>query len=101
MTIQGDLLVRDEDLESRDEVSQGDGLVVLPLLVGVEVVDEDEEVVVLTLEVDLDLSCVALHLDCFGGCGWCVGDERRSMVRFAMNSVVNSLFTVAVVMLGK
>lgn len=64
--------MRHEDLECGDEVSQGNGLVILPLLVGLEVVDKDEEVVVLTLVVDLDLSSGALHLDSFCGSGWCV-----------------------------
>lgn len=76
--------MRHEDLECRDEVSQGNGLVLLPLLVGLEVVDEDEEVVVLALVVNLDLSSGALHFDLFCGCGWCVGVKKREMVRFMM-----------------
>lgn len=57
-------LVRHKDLEGRDEVSQGDGLVALPLLVGLNIVDEDDEVVLSTLVVDLDLLSCALHFDC-------------------------------------
>jgi len=60
------LLVRDEDLEGGNEVGHGDGLVRLPLLVRVDVLDEDEEVVVLALVVDLDLGGFASrHF-----CGW-------------------------------
>lgn len=44
-----------EDLEGGNEVSHGNGFVVLPLLVGLDVVDEDDEVVFLALVVDLDL----------------------------------------------
>lgn len=84
-------------------MSQGNGLVLLPLLVGLEIVDEDEEVVVLTLEVDLDLSSAALRHCCCGlGCCVGVGVERMDMVRFAMISIVNSLISVVVVvMLGR
>lgn len=64
----GGLLVCHEDLECGDEVSKRDRLVSLPLLVGLEVVDEDEVVVVGALVVDLDLSSGALHLDCCRGC---------------------------------
>jgi hypothetical protein len=59
------LLVRDEDLEGRDEVRHGDALVALPLLVGLDVIDEDKEVIVLALVVDLGLSGLAAsHLEC-------------------------------------
>jgi hypothetical protein len=50
------LLVGDKDAEERDEVSQRNALIRLPLLVELDVVNEDEEVVVLTLEVDLGLA---------------------------------------------
>lgn len=54
----------DEDLEGRDEVRHGDGLVLLPLLVVGDVVNEDEEVVLLALVVDLDLRRLSLdHFD--------------------------------------
>lgn len=64
--------MRHEDLECGDEVSQGDRLVALPLLVGLNIVDEDDEVVLSALVVDLDLLSCALHLDC-GWIGCCVG----------------------------
>ena len=57
-------LVCHENLESRNEVSQGDGLVSLPLLVGLEVIDEDDEVVLGALVVDLDLLSGTLHFEC-------------------------------------
>lgn len=61
---QGNLLVCDEDLEGRDEVRHGDGLVTLPLLVVGDIVNEDEEVVLLALVVDLDLRSFSLdHFD--------------------------------------
>ena len=53
------LLVCYEDLEGRDEVSQRNGLVRLPLLVRLNVVDEHEEVVLLALVVDLGLGSLA------------------------------------------
>lgn len=56
--------MRHKDLEGRDEMSQGDRLVALPALVGCDVVDEDDEVVLCALVVDLDLFASALHLDC-------------------------------------
>lgn len=54
------LLVCDEDLECGDEVGHGDRLVALPLLVVVDVVDKDDEVLLLALVVDLDLSSFSL-----------------------------------------
>ena len=61
---QGNLLVCDEDLEGRDEVRHGDGLVTLPLLVVGDIINEDEEVVLLALVVDLDLRSFSLdHFD--------------------------------------
>lgn len=50
----------DEDLEGRNEVGKRDRLVRLPLLVGLDVVEEDDEVLLLALEVDLGLSGGAL-----------------------------------------
>ena len=56
--------MRNEDLVGRDEVGQGDGLVALPLLEGLDVVDEDEEVLGAALVVDLGRGGCALdHLD--------------------------------------
>lgn len=52
-----------EDLERGDEVSQGDALVGLPLLVGLDIVDEDDKVIA-ALEVDLGLlSLAASHCE--------------------------------------
>lgn len=45
----------DEDIECRDEVSEWNGLVGQPLLVCVNVVDEDKEILALALVVDLGL----------------------------------------------
>lgn len=56
-----DLLVRDEDLEGGNEVRQRHRLVTLPLLVQLGILDEDEEVVCLTLEVDLGLLSLAAN----------------------------------------
>lgn len=56
--------MRHEDLEGGDEVCQGDRLVALPLLVGLDVIDEDDEVVLVALVVDLGLLSGALHFDC-------------------------------------
>jgi hypothetical protein len=58
-----DLLVCDEDLECRDEVCHRDGLVLLPLLEGADVVDKDDEVVLLALEVNLGLGSLSLSHD--------------------------------------
>lgn len=53
-----------EDLERGDEVSEGDALVSLPLLVGLNIIDEDDEVVA-ALVVDLGLlSLAASHCGC-------------------------------------
>jgi hypothetical protein len=52
-----------EDLERGDEVSQRDALVGLPLLVGLDIVDEDDKVIA-ALEVDLGLlSLAASHCE--------------------------------------
>lgn len=61
------LLVCDEDLEGRNEVSHGDGGVVLPLLHGLDIVDEDNEVLAIgALVVALGLCSFALNH--FDGC---------------------------------
>lgn len=58
------LPVSNEDLERGDEVSEGDALVSLPLLVGLKIIDEDDEVVA-ALVVDLGLlSLAASHCRC-------------------------------------
>lgn len=60
------LPVSNEDLERGDEVSEGDALVSLPLLVGLNIIDEDDEVVA-ALVVDLGLlSLAASHCGCAG-----------------------------------
>jgi hypothetical protein len=67
-------LVGDKDVEAGDEVSHGDALVRQPLLVQVDIVNEDEEVVVLALEVNLGLGGLSSsHLGgCCGGLWWFV-----------------------------
>jgi hypothetical protein len=61
------LAVCAEDLERGDEVSQRNALVGLPLLVGLDIVNEDDKVIA-ALEVDLGLlSLAASH--CEGLCG--------------------------------
>lgn len=71
--LDADLLVCDEDLECRDELSHGDGLVGLPLVESVDIIQEDDEVVVLALVVDLDLLSVsANHFDC----RWYLGYQK-------------------------
>jgi hypothetical protein len=58
------LLVRDEDLERGHNLGQRYGLVVQPLLVVLSAVQEDEEVLILALVVNLDLSCFSTsHFD--------------------------------------
>jgi hypothetical protein len=47
-----------EDLETADDLSKRNGAVLLPLLHRIDVVDIDNEVLVLALIVDLDLSGV-------------------------------------------
>ena len=48
----------DEDLEAAHHLSQGDRAIALPILDGLGIVDEDDEVLVFTLVVDLRLGCV-------------------------------------------
>jgi hypothetical protein len=60
--IWGYSLVGDEDLEGVDNVCQWNTLVRLPVLQGLSIVNEDDEVVLLALVVDLDLlSFTASH----------------------------------------
>lgn len=51
------------DLDGGDELNQGNGLVVQPLLVGLCIIEEDDEVVVLSLVVDLALGGAASSHD--------------------------------------
>ena len=60
-----DLLVGDEDLVGRDKMGHRNGLVALPLLESLNVVDENEEVLVVALVVDL--GCGSCALDHVGG----------------------------------
>lgn len=50
------LLVRREDLEGGDKVCKGKAIVSLPLLVGVEIINKDNKVVLVALVVDLCLN---------------------------------------------
>jgi hypothetical protein len=76
-----DLLVCQEDLEGRNEVSKRNALVALPLLVGLNIINEDDEVVA-ALVVDLSLLSLATsHCDCLlskGSGSGCIGDEESS-----------------------
>ena len=60
-----DLLVSNEDLVGRDKMGHRNGLVVLPFLESLNVVDENEEVLVVALVVDL--GCGSCALDHVGG----------------------------------
>ena len=53
-----------KDLESRHKLYHGNTLVALPLLEGLDVVKENEEVVLLALVVDLGLSSLSASHDC-------------------------------------
>lgn len=59
----------DKDLPAADDLSERNALVVLPVLDGLDVVDEDDEVLLLALVVDLGLGVVAAS-HCVGGM-WC------------------------------
>ena len=60
-----------EDLEGGDEMRQGDALVTLPLLVGLLIIHEDDEGLVVALEADLvNLSLAASHFV------WCEEESR-------------------------
>jgi hypothetical protein len=58
------LLVGDEDLERADDLGERDGLVGLPVLCRLYIIDEDDEVLVLALVVDLGLLSFASGHDC-------------------------------------
>lgn len=60
--------MRHEDLVRGNEVRQRDGLVGLPLLEQLNIFDEDDKVVLLTLVVDLGL--VSLAANHFGRLMW-------------------------------
>ena len=58
----------DEDLEAVDDLSEGDALVLLPVLNSLSALSEDNEVVTVALEVDSDLGSVSAHVDvCWRG----------------------------------
>jgi len=56
--------VGDEDLERADDLGERDGLVGLPVLCRLYIIDEDDEVLVLALVVDLGLLSFASGHDC-------------------------------------
>jgi hypothetical protein len=58
------LLVGDKDLEAGDKVSQGDAGVALPLVVGLDIINKDNEVLVGALVVDLGLGSLASNHFC-------------------------------------
>ena len=61
----------DEDLEAVDNLGKRDALVLLPVLDGLGVLCEDNEVVVVALVVDSDLGSVSAHIDeCLWLFGW-------------------------------
>jgi hypothetical protein len=62
--MRGNILVSNENLERADNLCQRNGLIGLPLLCSFCVVNEDDEVVVLSLVVDLGLGCFAFSHDC-------------------------------------
>jgi hypothetical protein len=68
-----DLLSGDEDLED-DDLGERDGLVGLPILGRLCVVDKDNEVILLALEVDLGGVCFSLDHDCGCVCGLEIGE---------------------------
>lgn len=61
----------DEDLERADDLGQGDAFVRLPVLYGLDIVDEDDKVLRVALVVDLGLLSFTAGHDCccLGGCG--------------------------------
>lgn len=63
MFITSNLLVCNEDLESPNHLSERDGLVCLPVVCSLNILNEDDEVLVLALVVNLGLLC--WHI-----CGW-------------------------------
>jgi hypothetical protein len=56
--------VGDEDLERADDLCERDGLVGLPVLCRLHVINEDDEVLILALVVDLGLLCFTASHDC-------------------------------------
>ena len=53
----------DEDLESTDDLSEGNGAIVLPLLEGIDVVDHDDVVIFFALIVDFVQTSVSTRHD--------------------------------------
>jgi hypothetical protein len=68
----GYVLVRNEDLEAADNLSERDRLVGLPVTDGLGRLDKDNVVVVASLEVDLDLGGVSSHICGVVGSEWLV-----------------------------
>lgn len=54
----------DKDLEAVDDLGEGDGAVVFPVLDGLDVVDEDDEIFVFALVVDFGLVSVSAGHGC-------------------------------------
>lgn len=53
-----------ENLECAHELGQGDGLVGLPLVGFIDAINEDEEILILSLVMSLDLLCFsASHVE--------------------------------------
>jgi hypothetical protein len=63
------LLVGDKDLEAVDNLSERHALVLLPLLNGLDALDEDNEVLAVALVVALGLGGVSAHVGCVVS-GW-------------------------------
>ena len=61
------LLVGDKDLEAVDDLSERHALVLLPVLNGLDALDEDNEVLAGALVVALGLGGVSAHVGCVGG----------------------------------
>lgn len=64
-TISGpNLLMRHKDLEPANDLRKGDTAIILPVLYGLDILDEDDKVIFLALVVDFGLGCVAAgHVD--------------------------------------
>jgi len=61
------VLVGDKDLEAVDDLSERHALVLLPVLNGLDALDEDNEVLAGALVVALGLGGVSAHVGCVGG----------------------------------
>jgi hypothetical protein len=83
----GYVLVRNEDLEAADNLSERDRLVGLPVTDGLGRFDKDDVVVVASLEVDLDLGGVSSHICDVVGSEWLViGVKIGGCLELLMNS---------------